>query len=95
MDFKDNIQTRQGLWIKLQTFTDLGQGTCEEENMDAKRIIFILFLCFTCCVVLFQPVVKSLFSIYFQSKSAGDKSKACIGLYTYPILQSADILLYK
>ncbi|XP_072036131.1 tryptophan--tRNA ligase, mitochondrial-like [Amphiura filiformis] len=31
----------------------------------------------------------------WKSKTSGDKSKACVGLYTYPVLQAADILLYK
>ncbi|XP_022089856.1 tryptophan--tRNA ligase, mitochondrial-like isoform X2 [Acanthaster planci] len=31
----------------------------------------------------------------WKSKSGGDKKKECVGLYTYPVLQSADILLYK
>ncbi|XP_071480030.1 tryptophan--tRNA ligase, mitochondrial-like [Diadema antillarum] len=31
----------------------------------------------------------------WKSKAGNDKSKSCIGLFTYPILQSADILLYK
>lgn len=31
----------------------------------------------------------------WKSKAGKDKSKSCVGLYTYPVLQSADILLYK
>ncbi|XP_038048072.1 tryptophan--tRNA ligase, mitochondrial-like [Patiria miniata] len=31
----------------------------------------------------------------WKSKAGGDKKKECVGLYTYPVLQSADILLYK
>nr|XP_054753416.1 tryptophan--tRNA ligase, mitochondrial-like [Lytechinus pictus]XP_054753422.1 tryptophan--tRNA ligase, mitochondrial-like [Lytechinus pictus] len=31
----------------------------------------------------------------WKAKAGNDKTKSCVGLYTYPVLQSADILLYK
>ncbi|XP_033112719.1 tryptophan--tRNA ligase, mitochondrial-like isoform X3 [Anneissia japonica] len=31
----------------------------------------------------------------WKAKVGSDKKKACVGLFTYPVLQSADILLYK
>lgn len=31
----------------------------------------------------------------WKSKAGKDKQGACVGLYTYPVLQAADILLYK
>ena len=31
----------------------------------------------------------------FKSKEAALKDKSSVGLYSYPILQAADILLYK
>lgn len=30
----------------------------------------------------------------FKDKSGGDKEKACLGLYAYPVLMAADILMY-
>ena len=30
----------------------------------------------------------------FKEKAGKDKEKACIGLYSYPVLMAADILLY-
>jgi tryptophanyl-tRNA synthetase len=33
--------------------------------------------------------------IQFKEKAGKDKEKACLGLYSYPVLQAADILLYK
>ena len=31
----------------------------------------------------------------FKEKAGSNKEKASVGLYTYPILMSADILIYK
>ena len=50
---------------------------------------------------IFTETISSVefdFSLYLSSpkaKAGNDKKKECVGLYTYPVLQSADILLYK
>lgn len=33
--------------------------------------------------------------LLFQTKGSENKEKNCLGLYSYPVLMAADILLYK
>lgn len=36
------------------------------------------------------------FSVFFfQTKGSENKEKNCLGLYSYPVLMAADILLYR
>lgn len=51
------------------------------------------FWCFCLIVVLFLLQLPSL-CLFLQMKSKV-KNEGSVGLYTYPVLQAADILLYK
>ena len=36
-----------------------------------------------------------VFLFFFQTKGSENKEKNCLGLYSYPVLMAADILLYR
>ena len=36
-----------------------------------------------------------VFQLFFQTKGNENKEQSCLGLYSYPVLMAADILLYK
>ena len=43
----------------------------------------------------FSNIFDFVFQFFFQTKGNENKEQSCLGLYSYPVLMAADILLYK
>lgn len=86
---------------KSENGSHWGEEKVESKHSLPRLLLFLLVFSFCVCsssllicFLLSQPAYFASLNLFPQMKSKA-KNEGSVGLFTYPVLQAADILLYK